>query len=67
LWTSHKRLFIVNLFRFNMAKKGDDSKLFAFLAVFLAVIGFIIALAVKKNDKYVMIMRSRGLFCLLPG
>jgi uncharacterized membrane protein len=58
---SHKKLFIVNLFRFNMAKKGDDSKLFAFLAVFLTIIGFIIALAVKKNDKYVMHYAKQGL------
>jgi len=44
-----------------MAKKGDDSKLFAFLAVFLTIIGFIIALAVKKNDKYVMHYAKQGL------
>jgi len=44
-----------------MAKKGDDNKLFAFLAVFLTIIGFIIAFAVKKNDKYVMHYAKQGL------
>lgn len=34
--------------------KTDDSKLFAFLAVFLGIIGFVIALLTKKEDKYVM-------------
>lgn len=42
-----------------MAKKGasskqGDSNLFAFLAVLLSIIGFVIAYAVKKDDKYVM-------------
>lgn len=44
-----------------MAKKGkaavsksDDTKLFAFLATFLSIVGFIIALLTKKEDKYVM-------------
>lgn len=44
-----------------MAKKGDDRKLFAFLGVFLTVIGFIIALAAKRNDKYVMYYGKQGL------
>ena len=35
-------------------KSGDDTKLFAFLATFLTVIGFIIALLAKREDKYVM-------------
>ena len=30
----------------------SDSKVFAFLGVFLTVIGFLIVLLVKKNDKY---------------
>jgi len=34
--------------------KNNDSKLFAFLATFLSIIGFIIALLVKKDNKYVM-------------
>ena len=35
-------------------KLSEDSKLFAFLAVFLSIIGFVIALLAKKEDKYVM-------------
>jgi uncharacterized membrane protein len=35
-------------------KKEDDSKLFAFLATFLSILGFLIALIAKKDDKYVM-------------
>jgi uncharacterized membrane protein len=42
-------------------KKSDDSKLFAFLGVFLTVIGFIIAYATKKDDKYVMFYAKQGL------
>ena len=34
--------------------KEDDTKLFAFLATFLSIVGFIIALLVKKDNKYVM-------------
>lgn len=44
-----------------MAKKNDDSKLFAFLAVLLTLIGFIIAYAAKKEDKYVMFYAKQGL------
>ena len=40
-------------------KKGskssaDDSKTYAFLATFLSIVGFIIAILTKKDDKYVM-------------
>ena len=35
-------------------KKEDEKKLYAFLGVFLTVIGFIIVLATKKDDKYAM-------------
>ncbi len=41
--------------------KNSDKKLFAFLGVFLTVIGFIIALALKKNDKYIMYYGKQGL------
>jgi len=33
---------------------NEDSKLFAFLATFLSIVGFVIALLVKKDDEYVM-------------
>ena len=41
--------------------KEDDSKVFAFLAVFLSILGFIIALLAKKNDKYVMYYAKQSL------
>lgn len=44
-----------------MAKKEDDSKLFAFLGVFLTLIGFIIVYAAKKEDKYAMHYGKQGL------
>ncbi len=34
-------------------KLQEDSKLFAFLAVLLSIIGFVLALIVKKEDEYV--------------
>jgi len=42
-------------------QKESDSKLFAFLAVFLSIIGFIIALITKKDDKYVMYYAKQSL------
>lgn len=45
-----------------MAKSKDsDSNLFAFLGVFLTVIGFIIVLLTKKDDKYAMYYAKQGL------
>jgi uncharacterized membrane protein len=54
-----------------MAKKKDDLKgkgvrkedrvLFAFLASFFTIIGFIIALILWKEDKYVMYYAKQGL------
>lgn len=43
------------------SSKNDDSKLFAFLAVFLSIVGFIIALIAKKDDKYVMYYAKQSL------
>jgi uncharacterized membrane protein len=45
--------------------KEDEKKLYAFLGVFLTVIGFIIAMAVKRNDKYVMFYGKQGLVLFL--
>ena len=45
-----------------MAKKKQDEKiLYAFIASFFLIIGFIIALIVKKDDKYVMFYAKQGL------
>ena len=43
------------------SKKQEDSKLYAFLATFLSIIGFIIAIIVKKDDKYVMYYAKQSL------
>ncbi len=42
-------------------KNSDDSKLFAFLAAFLTIIGFVIALLTKRDNKYVMFYAKQGL------
>jgi len=42
-------------------KSNDDKTLFAFIASFFTIIGFIIALAIKKDDKYVMFYAKHGL------
>lgn len=41
--------------------KKDDKILFAFLATFLSIIGFIIALITKRDDKYVMYYAKHSL------
>lgn len=42
-------------------KKVDDKKLFAFIATFLSIIGFVIALLARKDDKYVMFYAKQSL------
>ncbi len=41
--------------------KNDDSKTWAFLGVFLTVIGFIIVLLTRKEDEYAMYYAKHGL------
>lgn len=50
-----------------VSKKSDnnDSKTFAFLAVFLSIIGFVIALLAKREDKYVMFYAKESLALFL--
>jgi len=43
------------------SKKEDDSKIFAFLAILLSIIGFVIALIAKKDNKYVMFYAKQSL------
>ena len=38
-----------------------DRELFAFLATFLSIIGFVIALVAKRDDKYVMFYAKQSL------
>lgn len=44
-----------------MKRYNNDSKLFAFLATFFTIIGFIVALLVKRDDRYVMYYAKQGL------
>ncbi|MBU0466990.1 MAG: hypothetical protein KJ718_02400 [Nanoarchaeota archaeon] len=43
------------------SSKKSESKTFAWLATFLTIIGFIIALIVKRDDEYVMYYAKQGL------
>ena len=45
----------------NQINKRDEAKIYAFLATFFTIIGFIIALILKKQDKYVMFYAKQGL------
>ena len=47
--------------RLDRVKKEDDKKLFAFLASFFTIIGFIIAIILWKKDRYVMFYAKQGL------
>jgi uncharacterized membrane protein len=44
-----------------MAKKSSDSTLWAFLAYFLSIVGFILVLALKKKDKFAMYHAKQSL------
>ena len=46
-------------------KREDDSKLYAFLATFLSIVGFIIALIAKKENKYVMYYARQSLIIFI--
>jgi len=47
--------------------KQNDSKLFAFLAVLLSIVGFVIALIAKRDDKYVMYYAKQSLVIFVIG
>lgn len=42
-------------------KEAEEGKVFAFLGVFLTVIGFIIVLLAKKENKYAIFYAKQGL------
>jgi uncharacterized membrane protein len=48
-------------------KLQSDSKLWAFLAVFLSIIGFVLALLAKKDDKYVMFYAKQSFVLFISG
>jgi len=43
------------------SKDVEEGKIFAFLGVFLTIIGFIIVLLTKKDNKYAMFYAKQGL------
>jgi len=47
--------------------KKDDSTIYAFLATILSIIGFIIAILVKRDDKYVMYYAKHSLVIFIIG
>lgn len=49
------------------SKKADDSKTFAFIAILLGIIGFVIALVTKRDDKYVMYYAKQSLVLMITG
>jgi len=53
--------------RAEKTNKQDDSKLFAFLAILLSVVGFIIALVAKRDNKYVMFYAKQSLILFIAG
>ena len=48
-------------------KENDDKKLFAFLATFLSIVGFLIALIAKKDNKYVMFYAKQSLVIFIAA
>ena len=48
-----------------MTKKSDDKIIFAWLATFFTIIGFLIAILLKKDDKYVMFYAKQGLILFI--
>ena len=55
-------------FKKEIMKKPEaigDSKLFAFLVALLSIVGFVIALLVKKDDKYVMFYAKQALIVFI--
>ncbi|HLC78483.1 MAG TPA: DUF4870 domain-containing protein [Candidatus Nanoarchaeia archaeon] len=46
-------------------KKEDDTKIYAFLATFLSIVGFVIALMAKKENKYVMFYAKQSLIIFI--
>ena len=48
-----------------MTKKESDSILFAWLATFFTIIGFLIGILSKKEDKYAMFYAKQGVVLFL--
>ncbi len=48
-------------------EKSDDSVLYAFLATFLSIVGFVIAIVVRRRDKYVMFYARQSIVIFVIG
>jgi uncharacterized membrane protein len=48
-------------------EKEDDSRVYAFLATFLSIIGFAIALITRKDNKYVMFYAKQSLVVFIAS
>jgi len=48
-------------------ENNDNKILFAFLATFLSIVGFVIALIAKRDDKYVMFYAKQSLVIFIIG
>ncbi len=53
--------------KINQRKKEEDKKLFAFLATFLSLVGFVIALIVKRKNAYVLYYAKQSLVIFVFG
>lgn len=51
----------------NVSKEVEEGKAFAFLGVFLTIIGFLIVLLAKKENKYAMYYAKQGLVLFIAG
>jgi uncharacterized membrane protein len=49
------------------SKEVEEGKVFAFLGVFLTIIGFIIVLLAKKDNKYAMYYAKQGLVLFIAA
>ena len=48
-----------------MKKRNDDNLIFAWLATFFTIIGFIVAMLLKRDNEYVMFYAKQGLVLFL--
>jgi uncharacterized membrane protein len=46
---------------------NEEKKTFAFIATFLSIVGFVIALITRRDDKYVMYYASQSLVVFIVG
>lgn len=49
------------------SKDVEEGKIFAFLATFLSIIGFIIVMLTKKDNKYAMFYAKQGLVLFIAA